>query len=33
MMMINEPRYDKTNIVSVRSAKTQISLGIHMKKP
>ena len=31
--MINEPRYDKTNIVSVRQAKTQISLGIRMKKP
>ena len=25
---INEPQYDKTNKVSVRPAKTQISLGI-----
>ena len=24
-----EPRHDKTNKVSVRQAKTQISLGIH----
>ena len=26
---INEPRHDKTNKVTVRPAKTQISLGIH----
>ena len=26
---INEPRHDKTNKMSVRPAKTQISLGIH----
>ena len=25
---VNEPRHDKTNKMSVRSAKTQISLGI-----
>ena len=25
---VNEPRHDKTNKVSVRPAKTQISLGI-----
>ena len=25
----NEPRHDKTNKMSVRPAKTQISLGIH----
>ena len=25
---INEPQHDKTNIMSVRPAKTQISLGI-----
>ena len=28
-----EPRHDKTNKVSVRPAKTQISLGVRMKKP
>ena len=28
----NEPRHDKTNKVTVRPAKTQISLGIRMKK-
>ena len=27
-MNINEPRHDKTNKVTVRPAKTQISLGI-----
>ena len=27
--LINEPRHDKTNKMSVRPAKTQISLGIH----
>ena len=26
--LLNEPRHDKTNNMSVRSAKTQISLGI-----
>ena len=29
-MMVNEPPRDKTNKVSVRSAKTQISLGIRL---
>ena len=28
-MLKNEPRHDKTNKMSVRPAKTQISLGIH----
>ena len=28
MILKNEPRHDKTNKVSVRPAKTQISLGI-----
>ena len=29
---IYEPQHDKTNKMSVRPAKTQISLGIRMKK-
>ena len=29
----NESRHDKTNKMSVRPAKTQISLGVRMKKP
>ena len=29
MSDINEPHHDKTNKMSVRPAKTQISLGIH----
>ena len=28
-VLSSEPRHDKTNKVSVRPAKTQISLGIH----
>ena len=29
MMLTNEPQHDKTNKLTVRPAKTQISLGIH----
>ena len=33
LAIVNEPRYDKTNKVSVRPAKTQISLGIRLVWP